>query len=275
MLEFGLRLGDNPQVVVTTTPRPIPIVRELAHDPDCYVTTGTSYENYGNLAEKYIKRVIRRHEGTRLGRQELLAEILDDAPGAHWTRAIIEECRVPTIPHGVELIKLVVAVDPAVTSGEEADETGICVAALGSDGHAYILRDISGVFSPRTWARRTVAAYDKYEADRVIAEVNNGGDLVVVNVRTEDPGGRVPIRKVRASRGKHVRSAPAASLYEQKRVHIVGSMPQMEDQLVAFTDEGYIGGGSPDRAEAMIWAIYYLMLRKRSKWTKDVKPFKR
>jgi phage terminase large subunit-like protein len=275
MLEFGLRLGDNPQVVVTTTPRPISIVRELYNDPDCHVTTGTSYENIGNLAEKYIRRVIKRHEGTRLGRQELLAEILDDAPGAHWTRAMLDETRVKIIPHGIELIKLVIAIDPAVTSGEEADETGICVVATGSDGHAYVLRDISAALTPRGWARRAVAAYDKYSADRIIGEANNGGDLVEVNLRTIDVKRRVAYRKVHASRGKHIRSAPVASLFEQNRVHIVGNMPQMEDQLVAFTDEGYIGGGSPDRAEAMIWGVSYLMLRKIKRDEGAFKPFKR
>lgn len=265
MLEFGLRLGDNPQIVVTTTPRPIPIIRELVKDPMCVFTTGTSYENYGNLADKFIQRVIHRHEGTRQGRQELLAEILDDAPGALWTRDTIEQCRVRKIPFGVEITHIAVCVDPSVSDTDETDEVGIVVVGFGSDGHCYIMRDISGVFSPRRWARRVITAYDKYEADRVLGEVNNGGDLVEVNLRTIDTARRVAYYKVRASRGKHVRAAPVSSLYEQGRVHIVGSMPQMEDQLVAFTDDGYIGGGSPGRADAMIWGVYYYMLRKRKK----------
>jgi phage terminase large subunit-like protein len=262
MLEFGLRLGENPQIIVTTTPRPIPIIIQLLKDPDCVVTTGSSYENYGNLAPRYIKRVISRFEGTRLGRQELHAEVLDDAPGAYWTRSILEDSRRKRMP---ELKTIVVSIDPAVTSTEESDETGIVVAGLGIDGHGYIFKDSSGIFSPRIWASRSITLHDKYEADLIIAEVNNGGDLVEATLRTVDRSRTVKFKKVRASRGKHIRAAPIASLFEQDRCHIVGSMPEMEDQLVSFTPEGYIGGGSPDRAEAMIWAIYYLMVAKRSR----------
>lgn len=262
MLEFGLRLGEHPQVIITTTPRPIPVIMDLVKDPDVVSTVSSSYENYGNLSSRFIKRVLRKYEGTRLGRQEILAEILSDVPGALWTRKIIDETRVAALPHGVTIIKLVISVDPAVSATETADETGIVAVGLGSDRHGYILRDRSEVLTPRAWARRVVNMFDRMEADRVIGEINNGGDLVEVNLRTIDTETRVPFKSVRASRGKAVRAQPVSSLFEQKRCHIVGVMPQMEDQLVAFTDEGYIGGGSPDRAEAMIWGVSNLMLRK-------------
>jgi phage terminase large subunit-like protein len=262
MLEFGLRLGEHPQVIVTTTPRPVPVIMDLVKDPDCITTVASSYENYGNLSSRFIKRVIRKYEGTRLGRQEILAEILSDVPGALWTRSIIEHSRRKQLPAGVDIIKLVIAVDPAVTSGEDSDETGIAAVGLGTDRHGYVIRDRSGVLSPKAWAHRVVSMFDRMEADRVIGEINNGGDLVEVNLRTVDTKERIPFRKVRASRGKSVRAGPVSSLFEQDRCHILGIMPQMEDQLVAFTDEGYIGGGSPDRAEAMIWGVFDLMLRK-------------
>lgn len=265
MLEFGLRLGDHPQVVVTTTPRPIQLIIDMVNDPDFVITTGTSYENYGNLAARFIQRVIKKYEGTRLGEQELKAKILNDAPGALWTREILEASRRKKVPAGVQLVKIVVAIDPATTSTGESDETGIGVAALGSDGHGYILSDNSNVYKPKAWAQTAVDLFDGWEADEIIGEVNNGGDLVEVNLRTVDKTSRIPFRKVHASRGKHVRAAPVSSLFEQERVHIIGNMSRMEDQLVSFTNEGYIGGGSPDRAEWMIWAITRLMLGKGKK----------
>lgn len=260
MLEFGLRLGDNPQVIITTTPRPIPIILNLMKDPDVRITKGSSYENIGNLAPKYIKRVIKRYEGTRLGRQELMAEVLTDAPGAMWTHELIERTRVKKHP---ELVSIVVAIDPAVTVSETSDETGICVFGKGVDGHGYILRDLSGVFSPHRWASRSVMAYDKWEADEVVGEANNGGDLVEVNIRTVDVAKAVRFKKVNASRGKHIRAAPVASLWEQGKIHVVGSCPEMEDELVLFTIDGYIGERSPNRAEAMIWGAYRLLVGKK------------
>lgn len=262
MLELGLRLGEHPQVIITTTPRPIPVITDLIKDDEVVTSVATSYENYGNLSTRFIRRVLKKYEGTRLGRQELLAEILSDVPGALWTRKILDTSRRNRLPPGVDIIKLVIAVDPAVTSTETADETGIVAAGLGTDRHGYVLRDRSGVLTPKAWAHRVVAMFDKLEADRVVGEINNGGDLVEVNLRTVDTKERVPFKKVRASRGKSVRAQPVSSLFEQDRCHILGVMPQMEDQLVAFTDEGYIGGGSPDRAEAMIWGITNLMLKR-------------
>lgn len=267
MLEFGLRLGEHPQVIITTTPRPIPLIKTLVTDPDVVITRGSSYENYNNLAEKYIKRVIKKYEGTRLGRQELLAEILSDAPGAQWTEAILERSRRKRLP---QLTRIGIGVDPAVTANEDtSDKTGLIAAGIGVDGHGYVFAEGSAVLTPRGWARRAVTLYDKYGADIMVGEVNNGGDLVEVNIRTIDTKKRVHFKKVRASRGKHVRSAPIASLFEQDRIHILGSMPELEDQLVSFTDSGYIGGGSPDTAEAMIWILTELMLGKSRKYDPD------
>lgn len=274
MLEFALRLGDNPQIVVTTTPRPIKIIMDLLKDPDCVVTVGTSYENYGNLAEKYIRRVIRKYEGTRLGRQELNAEILSDAPGALWTRSMLEAVKVKRMP---QLTKIGVSIDPSVTSTEDSDECGIVIGGIGVDGDCYIFSDRSGTFSPDQWANVAVSGYDEFEADIMVAEANNGGDLVETTIRTVDKDRLVNFRKVTASRGKHIRAAPVAALFEQNRVHILGSMPEMEDQLVGFTNKGYIGGGSPDRAEAMIWLVTALMLKKRRRSVdvEDIPIYKR
>lgn len=254
MLMFGLRLGSDPRVVVTTTPKPIKLVRDLISSPTTAVTTGSTYENLANLAPAFRDAIISRYEGTRLGRQELLAELLDDVPGALWTRSIIESCRVRETP---ELVRIVVAIDPAVTSGEDADETGIIVAGLGVDGHGYVLADRSvHLASPETWARRAVVAYREFTADRIVAEVNNGGEMVELTLRTVDRS--VSYRAVHASRGKRVRAEPVAALYEQGRIHHVGAHPTLEDQMCQFVPEG--SDISPDRVDALVWAMTDLML---------------
>jgi phage terminase large subunit-like protein len=251
MLLFGLRGGINPQVVVTTTPRPIKEVRELIKDPTCVVTRGATYENRDNLAPAFFDHIVSRYEGTRLGRQELLAEILDDNPGALWKRADIEAAAVAECP---ELMRVVVAVDPAVSSSDEADETGIVVAGIAHNGHGYVLDDMSLRGSPHQWGTQAVAGYSKYKADRLVAEVNNGGDMVELTVRTVDPN--VSYRAVHASRGKSIRAEPIAALYEQGRVHHVGSFPNLEDQLCQWEP----GMQSPDRLDALVWALTDLML---------------
>jgi phage terminase large subunit-like protein len=253
MLQFGLRLGADPRVVVTTTPKPVRLVRELATDPTTTVTRGSTYDNAANLAPAFLDQIVRRYEGTRLGRQELHAELLDDTPGALWTRAAIENLRVKAAP---DLTRIVVAIDPAVTSGEDADETGIVVAGKGVDGHAYVLKDLTCRLSPDGWARRAVNAYHELSADRIIAEVNNGGDLVEQVIRTVDR--RVSYRKVHATRGKRVRAEPVAALYEQSKVHHVGMFADLEDQQCSFTPDGY--DGSPDRVDALVWALTELMV---------------
>jgi phage terminase large subunit-like protein len=247
MAMFGLRLGDNPQAVATTTPRPIALVRDLiARDGrDVVVTRGSSYENRENLAPAFFADIIRKYEGTRLGRQELNAEILDDVPGALWTRDRIR--LAGALP---DMRRVVVGVDPAGTSDEGADETGIVVAGVGVDGHGYVLDDVSARLSPDGWARRAVAAYDRWEADRIVAETNYGGDMVLATIRTVRP--RVSLRKVHASRGKAIRAEPIVALYEQGRVFHAGVFPTLEDQLCSWTPDA---GPSPDRLDALVWAM--------------------
>ena len=253
-LQFGLRLGTDPRLVVTTTPRPTPIVRALVASPTTHVTRGSTYENRANLPEVFFEKIIARYEGTRLGRQELLAEVLDDNPGAIFQQLDIERGRVRTHP---PLCRVVVAIDPAVSKTEDSDETGIVVVGLGADGHGYVLADLSGKYTPAEWAKRAIRAFDVAEADRIVAEVNQGGDLVVANLRAVDP--RVPVKSVRASRGKRTRAEPIASLYEQTRVHHVGVFAQLEDQMVAW-DPMLSPHDSPDRMDALVWGLTELML---------------
>lgn len=255
MLMFGLRLGPDPRVVVTTTPRPIRLIRGLLADPKVAVTRGRTAENRDNLAPAFLEQIIRRYEGTRLGRQELDGELLDDMPGALWTHALIDGARVTEAP---DLARVVVAIDPAVSSHEGSDETGIVVAGRGHDGHGYVLADVSGHYAPAEWARRAIALYAEHEADRIVAEVNNGGEMVEATLRVVDPN--VPFTAVHASHGKVARAEPVAALYEQGRVHHLGALPQLEDQMCAFTSDGDAGGGSPDRVDALVWALTELLL---------------
>jgi phage terminase large subunit-like protein len=246
---LGLRLGDDPRAVVTTTPRPVRLVRELLASPTTTVTRGSTYENRENLAPAFLDQIITKYEGTRLGRQELMGEYLDDFPGALWTRAMIVQQAAP------DMRRIVVAIDPAVTSGEDSDETGIIVAGLGVDGKGYVLADRTCRLSPDGWAKRAVAAFHEFQADRIVAEVNNGGDMVGLTVATVDP--KVPFTKVHASRGKAIRAEPVAALYEQGRVFHAGAFNDLEDQLVSWTPES---GDSPDRLDALVWALSELMV---------------
>lgn len=271
-LMFGLRLGTQPRTVITTTPRPTRLVRSLVdrqslhgEHPPCaavsgsdanavVVTRGNTFDNAANLAPAALAELKNRYEGTRLGRQELYAELLTDVEGALWTYDMLEANRVRETP---ELARVVVAIDPAVTSGEESDETGIIVAGVGIDGTVYVFADLSGRFSPDAWANRAVGAYEQHHGDRIVAEVNNGGDLVERTIRTVSP--RISYRSVRASRGKQTRAEPVAALYEQGRVHHVGMFPELEEQLTTWTPDS---GKSPDRLDALVWAITELMLEK-------------
>lgn len=263
MLMFGLRLGQDPRVAIATTPRPVPLIRNLLANPSTVTTRGTTYENQANLAPAFFEEIIREYEGTRLGRQELNAELLDDVPGALWTRATLDEYRVR---HAPDLTRIVVGIDPAATSGEESAETGIIVAGLGADGHGYVLQDVSLRDTPARWGEVAVHAYDRHEANRIVVETNQGGDMVehVIKTAARDlyrqdkrPSPVVPIRKVRASRGKATRAEPIAALYEQGRVHHVGSFAALEDQLCTWVP----GEASPDRLDALVWALSDLMLR--------------
>ena len=257
-LQFGLRLGKRPRQVITTTPKPIALLRELVKrgGEDVAITRGTTYDNRENLAPSFFSQIVSRYEGTRLGRQELNAEILEDVQGALWSRDLIEQCRVDrsALP---PLKRIVVAIDPAVSTGEDADETGIVVAALGTDGHGYVLEDASGKFSPVEWARRAVGLYRQWGADRIVAEINQGGAMVETTVRTVDAN--VSYKGVHASRGKITRAEPISALFEQHRAHLVGVYPELEDQLASFA-----GGSSasPDRLDALVWALTELMFKE-------------
>ena len=251
-LRLALRLGRHPRLLLTTTPRPLPWLKTLVAAPDgVVVTRGRTVENRANLAPSFIAAVQRDYGGTRLGRQELQGEIIDDLDGALWTRAGIEACRVATPP---VLTRTVVAVDPPASAG--GDACGIVVVGLGADGHAYVLADRSlrGA-RPDGWARAVVGAADDFAADRVVAEVNNGGDMVTAVLRTIDV--QLPVTPVHASRGKVARPEPVASLYATGQVHHVGAFPALEDELCGLmTGGGYAGPGrSPDRADALVWAV--------------------
>lgn len=255
---FGCRLGDA-KSLITTTPRPIKQLKELLKMDGVIVVTGTSYENMENLAGGYRENIL-TYEGTRLGRQELLGQLLADTPGALWTLQLLDETRVTELPEKVEIVRTVVGVDPAVTSSDESNETGIVVASRASNGHAYVWNDLSGRRSPDGWAKVAVGAYHGMSADRIIGETNNGGDLVEKIIRTVDPN--VAYRGVHASKGKIARAEPVAALYEQHKVHHIGTFSQLEDQLTT-----YVPGEadfSPDRMDALVWAITELMLKKRA-----------
>ncbi len=284
MLQMCLRLGANPQAVVTTTPKPLTILRQIRSESGCETTTGTTFENLPNLSPMF-QRIIDRYTGTNLGRQELYAEILDDIEGALWRRVMIEVDRVfdePVDEDGVlALTRIVVAVDPNVTESDEApphalddvgvrrgghDECGIMIGGIGppppgwtpppgmspDTPHAYILEDATTAAGPSKWARRVVGKAREYAADRVIGEVNNGGDLVEMTLRTVPGGNGIPYRKVNATRGKRRRSEPVVALYEQHRVHHVGMLPELEDEQCQWTDDV---DWSPNRMDALVWLL--------------------
>jgi phage terminase large subunit-like protein len=268
-LQFTMRLGAHPRQVITTTPRPIPVLKSLVaralDDPgDVVLTRGSTYEN-AHLAKSFVETIVARYAGTRLGRQELEAEILDDVPGALWSRARIDELRIgpDRLP---ALRRIVVAIDPAVSTSEGSDETGIICAGLGEDGHGYILEDRSGRYSPNEWAKEAIALYRARNADRIVGEVNQGGDLVESTLRMVDVN--IPFTAVHAAHGKAVRAEPVSALYEQKLVHHVGSLPQLEDQLCIFTADydRRKAKFSPDRMDALVWALTELKVRQSPGW---------
>jgi len=254
-LMFGLRLGTHPQAVCTTTPRPVALIRDLLDRADVHITRGSTFDNAANLAAPALASLQARYAGTRLGRQELMGEVLTDTPGALWKRDAIEALRVSSLPDG-GLTRIVVAIDPAVTSGEGSDETGVIVAGVGADGHGYVLDDRSMRATPDKWAREAVAAYHARHADRIVAEVNQGGELVALTIHTIDAS--VAYKAVHASRGKVARAEPVAALYEQGRVHHCGTFPDLEDQMCQWTQ----GDASPDRLDALVWALTDLMLER-------------
>lgn len=276
MMKFGLRLGNDPRAMVTTTPRPLPLIRELKDDDDSAVSRGNTYANAANLAETFLKDIREKYEGTRLGRQEIQAEILDDIPGALWTRTMLDDAKVRieagkrvkiTSENLPDMSRVVVAVDPSGTKGikpedlvkmDKPNDIGIVAAGLGVDGFVYVLEDRSVNLSPLAWGRVVCETYRRWKADRVVAEINFGGALVETVIRATDPF--ISYETITASRGKVARAEPVAALYEKGRVKHLGDMAALEDQLCYFDPSGYLGEGSPDRADAMVWAITELML---------------
>jgi len=272
-LMFGLRLGDHPRVIVTTTPRPIRLLKDIILRSDTAITKGNTRENLVNLAPPFVKAVIEKYEGTRIGRQELNAEILDDVPGALWSRPMIDEARIRPVDSQTPIAlphfeRIVVSVDPAKEVGEAAAETGIMVVGKDSNGHGYLLEDLSLNGSPEEWGRAAVIGLDEWAADMIVYEANQGGEMVAAVLRAaarslKEEGLRtadfVPLKAVHATRGKYVRAEPVSQLYEQKKVHHVGYFPELEDQLCEYTPDGSMGY-SPDRMDALVWGITELMV---------------
>lgn len=267
MLQFALRLGPHPQQVVTTTPRNVGVLKRILGNASTVTTHAPTDANRAYLAESFLAEVEARYGGTRLGRQELEGVLLDDVEGALWTTRMIEACRVEDLPR---LDRVVVAVDPAVTAGRGSDECGIVVAGVvtqgePSDWRAYVLEDASVRGSPAEWARAAIAARERWGAERLVAEVNQGGDLVESVLRQIDP--LVPFKGLRAARGKGLRAEPVAALYEQGRVrHAKARLGALEDQMCQMTVRGWEGRGSPDRLDALVWAIHELMVEPAASW---------
>ncbi|PCI33399.1 MAG: ATP-binding protein [Alphaproteobacteria bacterium] len=260
-LLLGLRLGKEPKVLATTTPRNIPLLRRLVEDGATRIVRGSTFDNRSNLPQSFFDQVVGQYDGTRIGRQEIYGEILTDVPGALWTRDLLETIRIRQVP---DFERIVVAVDPPVTSGKKADTCGIIVAGLDRNKTAYILEDCSVQgLSPHGWAKAALSAYHRFDADRLVAEVNNGGELVESLLRQIDPN--VSYRAVRASRGKVLRAEPVAALYEQGRVMHRGFFSELEDQMCSLTPDGLDGGKSPDRVDAMVWAVTELLLKAQSR----------
>ena len=254
---FGLRLGEHPQVLVTTTPRPLPLIRELVTAEDTVVTRGATLDNAINLADNTVKALYERYGGTRLGRQELEGEILGDIPGALWRREDIDKARVKEVPETLD--KVYVAVDPATSAEEKSDENGIVVVGLArdEDGYArgYVLEDASLKGTPEDWAKKATLMYRKWQADKIVAEKNQGGLMVESVIKAQDRS--VPVELVHASRGKAIRAEPISALYEQGRVHHIGRFDELEDQMCLFSVDNVRNSstGSPDRVDALVWGL--------------------
>lgn len=259
-LMFGLRLGEHPQALVTTTPRPLPLIKKLIKregDGTVVVTRGATIDNMANLAKSTVNELYERYGGTRLGRQELEGEILEDIPGALWNREVIDDNRQREVPEDLE--RVIVAVDPAASSEERADENGIVVVGLArdKDGYArgYVLEDGTLKGTPEEWAKQAVRLYRKWQADKIVAEKNNGGEMVGSVIKAVDRS--IPVKLVHATRGKIVRAEPISALYEQGRVHHVGSFDELEDQMCTFSIDNVRNSstGSPDRVDALVWGL--------------------
>jgi len=264
MLQFALRLGDRPRAIVTTSPRIQPLLREIIDKPGTVLTQAPTTANAAYLSRDFLDKIEEEYGGTFLGRQEIEGQLLESLPGALWRPEGIDACRKPA----PELDRVVVAIDPPVTGGAGSDACGIIVAGVRMTDdprgwEAWVLEDATvESASPRGWAEAALAAARRWKADRLVAEVNQGGDLVETVLRQIDPA--VSYRPVRATRGKVTRAEPVAALYEQGRVHHAGEMPELEHQMCAVTRSGYAGRGSPDRVDALVWALSDLMIDRRN-----------
>ena len=248
-LMFALRLGTKPQVCVTTTPKPLQLIIQLRDAKTTVLTKGTSYDNRENLNQQFFDSILSKYKNTRLGMQEIYAEILEESDNALWKREWLDDSRLIDAPE--ELERVVVAIDPAVTSKKTSDETGIIVAGKDSEGKFYVLNDSSARYTPSAWSEKAIMLYNQFECDKIVAETNNGGQLVEHTLRTQSEN--VPFKSVHASRGKRTRAEPIASLYEQGKVHHVGNLERLENQLCNW--EATSGEPSPDRLDALVWAL--------------------
>ena len=282
-LMFGLRLGEHPQALVTTTPQPKPLIKELVarEGKNVFVTRGSTLDNKDNLAASTVQALYDRYGGTRLGRQELEGEILGDIPGALWSHTVIDEGRISE-EEAPDMERIIVAVDPAASSHEGSDENGIVGVGLArdKDGYArgYVLKDASLRGTPEEWARAAVRLYRELGADRIVAEKNNGGEMVSSVIRAIDRS--VPVTLVHASRGKHIRAEPISALYEQRRVHHVGRFDTLEDQMCSFSVDNLrdANTGSPDRVDALVWGLSQLfdkITSRKRKMTEEGGNFRR
>ena len=259
MLQFGLRLGRRPRQLITTTPRPIPLIRRLVAEPGVTVTGMRTEDNGANLAAGFLAAVNARYAGSRLGRQELDGELIADREDALWQRAALERC-VATPSAALE--RIVVAVDPPASSGPKSDACGIVAAARDENGRAVVLEDATlAAAAPGRWARAALALYNRHDADCIVAEVNQGGEMVKAVIALEDP--RAPVKAVRARRGKWLRAEPVAALYAQKRVTHAPVLDALEDEMCDFGADGLASGRSPDRLDALVWAVSELLLAQR------------
>lgn len=254
-LVLGLRLGKAPQCVVTTTPKPNRLTRDILGRPSTTITRGSTYDNLSNLAPSFREQVLSAYEGTRIGRQELMGELLEDVEGALWTNTMLEQALVDEVP---QMRRIVIGIDPSGGDQQGNDEQGIIVAGVGIDGNYYILADRSCKLSPQGWASRAVQAFHEFEADKLVAEKNFGGDMVEAVIKQVDR--EVPIKMVTASRGKMQRAEPIAALYEQDRVKHTKGLSELENQMVSWTP---LDGTSPDRLDALVWALTELSQGKK------------
>jgi phage terminase large subunit-like protein len=260
MLQFGLRLGHHPRQIITTTPRPTQVIKRLMSDQRTVITRAGTDANRDHLSKAFFDQIVGRYRGTKLGRQEIDGDLIEECEDALWSREQIEQARVPTAPH---LHEIVVAIDPPTTAHKRSDKCGIVAVGRDSEETCYVLADETvSAARPHIWAHVAIALYHRLEADRLVVEVNQGGDMVSAVIMQADK--HVPVTQVRATRSKFLRATPVAQLYEQGRVHHVGSFAALEDEMCTFGPKDR-GRASPDRLDALVWAITHLVLKPQSK----------